>query len=641
MVMKTDIPDWYQIYFSMPWIKSYTLNIDDLADAVSRRFDLVRRCFAVSAARRRGPDSDAARPNQLEVVHLNGRLQDLPHDITFSVTQYADRLATSDPWYLRFVTDLLTRTFVFVGTSLDEPPLWQHLAMREAKGGRRQLEHRHRSYLVTPNLTLARQALLEKHNVVWLPYTAEEFSEEILEPMRDVIPAGLKAIQTRISTMSLRAGAPLPLVSDLANSPMERTEYLLGQEPRWSDIQSGRAAPRRCDMALMEVVKKQAEKKGVKEPILVTGTAGSGKSTAVMRACLELASTGSSVGWSDRTTDYSPRMIVKGMESPDGPTVLAMDDADLFGAQLSPMLRDLILEERHPLVLLEIRSGRVDRVINNTILGKLKPIEFTMPLLEDEDIGAVIDVLEDNNRLGTLRGVTRTEQETAFRKQAGRELIVAMFQATTGLKFKERMVDELMELEGPSRFIYSLVALASAHRFPISRDEIIIAIGDRTNVALNEINQLIGRHLLVLERDGETLGTRHRVIASVLVDSLATRGGLYDLIYGLLLAAAAKCAEPIRWGSRPHRMLRTFLSHDFLYRTLQLDQSRALYDACEPILKDDYHFWLHRGALEVEHGDLSLAEHFLSQARGLAPADGFVLNEWAYLLFKKALKVPD
>ena len=46
------------------------------------------------------------------------------------------------------------------------------------------------------------------------------------------------------------------------------------------------------------------------------------------------------------------------------------------------------------------------------------------------------------------------------------------------------------------------------------------------------------------------------------------------------------------------------------------------------------------GSLEVEFGDLRLAENFLNQARGLSSRDLFIENEWAYLLFKKALAGP-
>ena len=56
----------------------------------------------------------------------------------------------------------------------------------------------------------------------------------------------------------------------------------------------------------------------------------------------------------------------------------------------------------------------------------------------------------------------------------------------------------------------------------------------------------------------------------------------------------------------------------------------------ETILSWDPHFWLQRGSLEVDFGDLNLAEHFLSMSRSFNPDDVFLQTEWAYLLFKKA-----
>jgi hypothetical protein len=60
----------------------------------------------------------------------------------------------------------------------------------------------------------------------------------------------------------------------------------------------------------------------------------------------------------------------------------------------------------------------------------------------------------------------------------------------------------------------------------------------------------------------------------------------------------------------------------------------------EALLTFDWHYWLQRGSLEVEFGDLGLAENFLNQAVSLAPDDPFVQNEQAYMLFRKAIDNP-
>jgi hypothetical protein len=77
-----------------------------------------------------------------------------------------------------------------------------------------------------------------------------------------------------------------------------------------------------------------------------------------------------------------------------------------------------------------------------------------------------------------------------------------------------------------------------------------------------------------------------------------------------------------------------------LIRTVGLESARNLFGQLESSLAFDSHYWLQRGSLEVEFGDLGLAENFWNQASGLAPEDAFVQNELAYLLFSKAIANP-
>jgi hypothetical protein len=109
----------------MPWARIYTLNVDDLDDAVARTFDLPRTLQIVSAV---SHEPLAARDRLLS-IHLNGVLADFP-DVTFSQRQYGERLAQPEMWFQALVRDLRSAPVVYVGTTLDEPPLWQHIEMR-------------------------------------------------------------------------------------------------------------------------------------------------------------------------------------------------------------------------------------------------------------------------------------------------------------------------------------------------------------------------------------------------------------------------------------------------------------------------------------------------------------------------------
>lgn len=635
------LPDWYKRLFSFPWAKCYTLNIDDLATAAARRFDLQRPPRAISAldlTASIGDPLDSLR--HLLVVHLNGIKDKLPDGVTFSPNQYADRLARQDPWYLTLVSEILTRPFVFIGTTLEEPPLWQHVELRQHKGGRALRELRPRSYLVTPTLDRARQALLADHHVEWIPLTAEQFVRDILEKITGAAAKGNALITEKLRDRS-RAVPTLPEVSLLATNPLEKTEYLLGAEPIWADIQSGRAIIRESDRGLAAIVKSALSTPAQKPVIAITGTAGSGKSTALMRVSLLLSAEGIRVGWIDRNSEIGLRQLRDAMSSDNGPPVLAIDDTDLFGHELSSILREIATNNRFPLVIISIRSGRFERVVNPTILGDVKVVEQTQPHLTDNDIAALLDSLDKENRLGFLKGKPPDQQFRLFQQQSGRQLLVAMIQATSNDRFELKATSEFDDLSPESKVIYAMVAVASSFRFGLTRDELVIgAGGDNSNVLLNQIDTLSRRHVIVVSPSGE-LTARHRVIADIIVDGLRRSGALVGTLNGVALVAASKVTQLLKRSARAWRLLRSVINHDYLLRMIGPENARNLYGSLEGIISWDFQFWLQRGSLEVECGDdLSLAENFLKQAMSLNDSDPFIQNEYAYLLFRRAGEDP-
>ena len=173
------LPDSFRAWFSAPWKRVYTLNVDDLEAAVARRFDLPRPLRTISALATPPPPI----PGALEVIHLNGIAGDVASQVTFSTMQYASRLARRDKAYERFVEDLGSTQFVFVGTKLDETVLWQHVELDRASGTRERERvpiDRPHSFLISPALTRARQILLESHHIHWVPGTAAELAERVL-----------------------------------------------------------------------------------------------------------------------------------------------------------------------------------------------------------------------------------------------------------------------------------------------------------------------------------------------------------------------------------------------------------------------------------------------------------------------------
>lgn len=156
---------------------------------------------------------------------------------------------------------------------------------------------------------------------------------------------------------------------------------------------------------------------------------------------------------------------------------------------------------------------------------------------------------------------------------------------------------------------------------------------------MNELDRLLRRNLLRDGHDG-AVWTRHRLIAEIIRDELQRTGQISGLISGLAQIGATKVNTAMPRSARPWRILRSIINHDFLIRMVGVEYGRSLYGELEDFLNWDYHYWLQRGRLEVERGDLASAEHFLNQAKGLAPDDLYVDTERAYLWFVQAIENP-
>ena len=231
------------------WELCYPDKTHDLALATARRFPLNRAPIPISATsqdRSYVPSSRQGAPH-LEVVHLNGALPDPPESLTFSETQYAERIANKEPWYARCVADLVSRPAIFVGTDLREVPLWQHMQLRKLSTPPRN-DRRAGSILVTPTLSPSRHELLQELRVEWFQGTAESFAEEVLAQLEDAGGKGFVFLGEYSRSLGRRT---LQLASDLAaEHPSLETGYLSGEEPHWSDILTGRAVERAYDIAL-------------------------------------------------------------------------------------------------------------------------------------------------------------------------------------------------------------------------------------------------------------------------------------------------------------------------------------------------------------------------------------------------------
>jgi hypothetical protein len=117
------LPPWYKTYFSLPWHRIYTLNIDNLPSAAAVAFSLPRKLDVISTRSSDNLRLKGSNHKAIEVICINGNLGDEVDKLTFGTFQYAERASKDDPWYIQLVEELVDHPVVFVGTNLDEPSL--------------------------------------------------------------------------------------------------------------------------------------------------------------------------------------------------------------------------------------------------------------------------------------------------------------------------------------------------------------------------------------------------------------------------------------------------------------------------------------------------------------------------------------
>lgn len=626
-------PERFRDWFAMPWYRHYTLNIDDLDEAVASTYALPRQLHSFSAL-----SHQAHQDVGLQSVHLNGRLREFPR-VTFSTTQYAARLAQPDPWYTFLSTDLLTHPVLFVGSVLDEPSLWQQIELRRSRE-RGEAELRPASYLVAPSLSSARAALLKSFNIDWVRATEQEFFQEAIMTSPAQAEAGLRELAR--ATHPATAASSLRRISLDAGSidPVDLPQYLLGREPTWQDLSEGYAVVREFEPELARRASRAS--RGL---VLITGTAASGKSTTLMHLALSLKSEGRDVwAYETRSGSTSASQVVHAVRQANC-EVLIIDDVDMFGDSAGRLLRELTELDRETLVIAAIRNSRLHGLAIEEELADATWEEVTVPALEDSDIDRLLDVLSRAGRLGRLVGMDSAARRAVFREQAGRQLLVAMYYATSGEDLEDRVRSECEDLHGVARLIYGMAALLTSDRNFATRAELVMGAtfagaGSDGNHVMNELEKLVKRDLLV--RSGNELRVRHRWIAESAMEFYKSNGLAHTMVVGV--AGALATTAPTHYHSRERRMLRRLTNHDHLQRLIEdVAQIREVYSSLQDRLGEDLHYWLQRGSLEVEVGDLGLAENYLEAARSLVEASPNykVENEYAYLMLKRAALYPE
>ncbi len=171
--------------------------------------------------------------------------------------------------------------------------------------------------------------------------------------------------------------------------------------------------------------------------------------------------------------------------------------------------------------------------------GRVSGQQFPVEALSDEEINRLLDFLESHHALNKLEPLGRDLQFTAIKKTHGKELLVAMREATEELGFDAILENEYRGIDGElSKRLYLIVACIYQHDALI-RDAILASIlgtsiGDMYAETKDPTDGVIIFECIDEARNVYAARTRHRTIARIVWERCGSPTQKEEILQGLI-----------------------------------------------------------------------------------------------------------
>ncbi|WP_078125188.1 SIR2 family protein [Leptospira alexanderi] len=641
-VNPNELPPEYEDYIKFPWAKVYTLNIDNLWEVMSTKYESPFKINPISATSLKQHQRGVKR--NLDIIHLNGKLSDVPNDVSFTDEDFGHALIKENPYYTEFSSEFLKQMFFFIGSAMDESLLWKYIQYRlPRKKTYGEKELRPESYFISPSLDLARRNLLDDYNITWLKMTAIEFSNEVLKKVKT---ESMACVHERLQRISNRTDhITIPTISEkISETPKtySKNAFLFGHQPEWQDIISQNLIRRELEIEtenkLNNILPNPTLFWSDTPIIVISGTAGDGKTSAIMNFAYKAHNSSSIVGWISSEDDIPLHSLKRYIRNTRNLDLLVIDDADIYGIELFDLIKELYYDNLIRCAIVIMRSGRWLSIEKESKTKGLEIIEIESKRMNLREIKELLTLLNSNSLLGKLKEKSEEDRISFFknRDSADSQLIAALIEATSGRKFDDIIVSEFSQLDPIKKKVYALLSIPTFLRFGLNEIEISICAETGGNEILNAVSKLEQAQLIVNRKNGFRL--RHSLIGMKVFEDIIASGQILEYFEYLALGTAILLLN-LNSDQKKLRKIRKFcINHKRIleYTANNYDKSRAFFENLENALKQDYHYWLQRGSLELEANSLDAAEIYLLNSLEQHDKDDIVHIQYAYLKLKKA-----
>lgn len=376
------------------------------------------------------------------------------HDppLILTVDQYVTHREKRDSLFERLKSIGSSNTILFVGHSLEDPDVRQILHEVQSI-----TNSRPRYYAVMPEFSEMQSRMWEGKKISLLKGTFEAFLISLEESISTVersfisVPRSHEIEKKFIKNEYQLTPESLAVIdsnlkyihSGMSSSIIKPEVFYHGYSRDWAPIQDDLDIPRSISDEIISqvILANESERNSNTELFLIKGSAGAGKSIVLKRVAWD-----SSIDYDkvclywDSNDRINYNVILEVSEKIGERLFLFVDRAASHVPDLMRLLNKLNEAKAPVTCIVSERSNEWN--VECTVVHKYLSDDFEVRYLSQKEINHLLDKLDTHSCLGALKGKTRDEQIKAFRETAGRQLLIALHEATAAKSFQEIIHDE-------------------------------------------------------------------------------------------------------------------------------------------------------------------------------------------------------
>jgi uncharacterized protein YqgV (UPF0045/DUF77 family) len=591
--------------------------------------------------------------NSLIYLKLHGCLTNINDDSTpliLSPDQYVTHKTNRTRLFERFRDLSFEQPILFVGYGLADHDIRATLGHLESLG-----EGRPMSYMVGPNINDVESRVWGRKKITTIKTTFENFLNVIdkntdkelrklagLYQLDPSLPIKQKFTNTNYSpTQSLQTFLDHEFTyihENIKDEPTNPKDFYKGYFPNWFPIIENYDITRTIkDPIISEIfLIEEDERRSNQDVYVIKGAAGSGKTVLIKRLAWEAAVHFQKLCLyqkSDSRIRFEP---IEELYNLTNERIFLFIDSPSESIEEIRYLIKLANKAKIPLTLIcaeRINVWNVDCIELHSITTQ----DFTLKYLDDNEIVKLINKLKEHKSLGYLEGKPLEDQKSSLSELYGRELLVALHEATMGKPFEDIIFNEYESIkDDDAKSMY--LSISILHRLGAQTRAGLIS---RTNkITFTDFETRLFKPLesIVFSKRNYHINdyvylTRHQYIAEIIFERVLTKISERHEQYMRIL----NCLD-VDYESDRH----AFISMINARKLLQIFKDpvliREIYNLANQRDPNNAKLLQQEAIFEMlsDGGSITEAEELLVEATHLAPNDTFLSHSLAELYLRKA-----